>query len=315
MRRSAITRAEVIVVVVVLLVLAGLFVSGVHAAREAARRSQCISNLKMMSFACLLHESTKRVLPNAGYDRGSQNSSIPTFLGPDLEPAVADKQQAGWSYQILPYLSQANLWEGRTGTTLKEKQALAASGALYTYFCPTRRRPTEAQGRGLIDYAAASTCSGLLADLEDPKIDLGVDCAIVRNRNTLKDIEADDVFHYSISAKAITDGTSHVMLISEKQVNLANTPPAEDDDQGYCVGHDIDNMRTCVVPPSKDYFDPNEGKGGGNRVYRFGSSHPGLIVVSMCDGSVRTVSYQVDQQTFLNLGRRKDGAKLNLDQY
>lgn len=266
-----------------------------------------------MSLACLNHESTKRVLPNSGYDRGSSESAIPTFLGPDLEPAVGDNQQAGWSYQILPYLSRSNLWEGGTRASLKEKQALAASGVVYTYFCPTSRRPMEAQGRGLIDYAAASTCSGLLADLEAPKIDVGVDCAIVRNRNTLKDIEANDVFHCSISTEAIADGTSYVMLISEKQMNLANEPPVEDDDQGDCVGHDIDNIRTCVVPPKKDYHDLKEGKGGGNRVYRFGSSHPGLIVVSMCDGSVRTVSYEVDQQTFFNLGRRKDGAKLNLD--
>jgi hypothetical protein len=113
--------------------------------------------------------------------------------------------------------------------------------------------------------------------------------------------------------KGIKDGASNVMLISEKQMNLANEPPVEDDDQGYCVGHDIDIMRTCAVPPQKDYVDPKEGSGGGSRVYRFGSSHPGVIIVAMCDGSVRTISYEIDQQTFLNLGRRRDGAELKLD--
>jgi prepilin-type processing-associated H-X9-DG protein len=61
------------------------------------------------------------------------------------------------------------------------------------------------------------------------------------------------------------------------------------------------------------YFNAKEGPGGGNRLYRFGSSHSGVITVAMCDGSVRTISFNIDQQTFFNLGRRKDGAALKLD--
>lgn len=313
MKRSAFTLVELLVVIVIVCLLVGLVVIALSNAREGARRSECHNNLKQISLACQNHESHRRILPNSGYDRGSADSSIPTFLGDDLTPGVANRQQAGWSYQILPYLSHANLWNGGQGRTLEEKHAIAASAALYTYACPTRRRPIIANGRGLIDYAAASTCSGLLADMEDPKVDPGVDCAIVRNRNTFADIKADEVSPYSISMKGIKDGTSNVMLIGEKQMNLANEPPAEDDDQGYCVGHDIDNMRTCAVPPQADYVDAQEGQGGGSRVYRFGSSHSGVVTVAMCDGSVRGISYKIDQPTFLNLGRRKDGTALKLD--
>jgi hypothetical protein len=311
MTRSGFTRTELVVVIVVLCALAGLLLPAVQMGPHvSARRAECMNHLKQLSMASLNHEATFKILPNSGYDR----ESPPTYLGPDLVPGKGDKQQAGWSYQILPCLEQNHLWEAVEGATLREKQSIAASGVIATYFCPSRRRPIRAEGRGLIDYAAASTSSGLLADMNDLEMDRGSDCAIVRNRNTLEQITADSTSLYSISLNGIKDGVSNVLLYSEKQMNVANEPPAEDDDQGYCVGHDIDNMRTCVVLPQPDYVDATEGNGGGNRVYRFGSSHAGYIVVAMCDGSTRTVSYQIDQKTFLNLCRRRDGAKLNLDQ-
>lgn len=313
MKRSGLTLVEVLVVIAIVCILAGLLLMSLPHPHTGARRSECINHLKQIALACELHELTYKVLPNSGYDRGSPNSSIPTYLGPELRPGVGDRQQAGWAYQILPFIELTSAWEGAGGATLAEKQSIAANVAISTYFCPSRRRPTIANGRGMIDYAAASTCSGLLVDMEDPKVDPGIDCAIRRNRNTLAQITADEVLAYSISMNGIKDGASNVMLISEKQMNLANEPPAEDDDQGYCVGHDIDIMRTCAVPPQADYVDAQECSGGGSRVYRFGSSHPGVIVVAMCDGSTRTISFNIDQQTFFNLGRRRDGAQLRLD--
>lgn len=310
MKRSGVTRTDVVAAIVILCVLAGLLLPALQVTRDGgSRRAECISHLKQISLACLNHESTFKVLPNAGYDRDSP----PTYLGPNLRPATGDKQQAGWAYQILPFIEQSNLWEGAGGATLAEKQSGAANAAISFYFCPSRRRPAVVNGRGLIDYAAASTCSGLLADMDDLEADPGIECAIRRNRNTYEQIMADETLVYSISLNGIKDGSSNVMLVGEKQMNIANEPPAEDDDQGFCVGHDIDIMRTCAVPPQKDYNDPQEGYGGGTRIYRFGSSHDGVMVVAMCDGSVRTISYSIDQQTFLNLGRRRDGAKLNLD--
>lgn len=312
MTRSGLTRVELVVAIIVLCAMAGLLLPALQTGPHVgARRAECINHLKQLSLAAQNHESTFKILPNSGYDRNSP----PTYLGPDLLPGKGDKQQAGWSYQILPFIEQNHLWEATQAATLAEKQSMAASGVIAIYFCPSRRRPSRAEGRGLIDYAAASISSGLLEHMDDFNTDPGTECAIVRNRNTLEQITADSTSRYSISLSGIKDGTSNVLLFSEKQMNLANEPPAEDDDQGYCVGHDVDNMRTCVVPPQKDYSDPAEGYGGGNRVYRFGSSHDSCIVVAMCDGSTRTVSYQIDQRTFLNLCRRRDGAKVNLDDF
>jgi type II secretory pathway pseudopilin PulG len=90
MKRSAFTRTDVVVAIVILCVLAGLVLPAIQMGpNTGARRAECINHLKQISLACQNHEGTHKVLPNSGYDRGSANSSIPTFLSPDLLPARA----------------------------------------------------------------------------------------------------------------------------------------------------------------------------------------------------------------------------------
>jgi len=42
----------------------------------------------------------------------------------------------------------------------------------------------------------------------------------------------------------------------------------------------------------------------------FGSAHPASFNIVLCDGSVRSVNYTIDQTTFMRLGNRADGQPL-----
>jgi hypothetical protein len=107
-------------------------------------------------------------------------------------------------------------------------------------------------------------------------------------------------------------------MYGEKQLNIGNEPNGtggpQDDNIAYCSGYNISNMRSCMMPPQKDYVDMTEGNTPSNRNYIFGSSHTGVMVVGMCDGSTRTVTFQIDMNTFAGLCMRRDGAVLNLEQ-
>ncbi len=46
------------------------------------------------------------------------------------------------------------------------------------------------------------------------------------------------------------------------------------------------------------------------QVYIFGSAHTGGFNVVLCDGSVRIVQYNIDQDNFRRLGNREDGENL-----
>jgi prepilin-type N-terminal cleavage/methylation domain-containing protein len=319
-KRAGFTLVELLVVIAIIGILAGLLLPAVQMAREAARRSECTNNLRQMAVAAQNHEGQYKVLPNGGYDTTTFPGDTPTYLGTSMVPATGDKQLAGWSFQLLPFMEQGNLWEGPGLPTVLDKQRNAASIAIASYFCPSRRRPTRANDVGLIDYAGACRTPSLASTY--PAINTispdsaWSDCAIVRNRNIPGDIYMNRVNTYSISLAGIKDGTSNVLMFSEKQMNLANEPasmPYPDDDNGHVAGFDVDNMRSCLFAPVKDYVDPAEGNTPTTRPYIFGSSHPAGIVVALCDGSVRLVTYQVDQGSFANLCLRRDGAAVNID--
>jgi prepilin-type N-terminal cleavage/methylation domain-containing protein/prepilin-type processing-associated H-X9-DG protein len=110
----------------------------------------------------------------------------------------------------------------------------------------------------------------------------------------------------------ITDGTSKTMLIGEKYVRsdlyLGTT---SSDDFGWTDGWDPDVMRSTGIPPLQDSsFDaltnPNAPPPMGSAwwEFHFGSAHSGGINCNFADGSVHSVSYDVDLNVFNALGTR-----------
>src|SRR3989449_6020416 len=94
-RSRGFTLVELLVVIAIIGVLIALLLPAVQAAREAARRAQCVNNLKQMGLALHNYESTNRTLP-PGYV--SAFDSAGTDLGAGW----------GWASMILPQMEQTN---------------------------------------------------------------------------------------------------------------------------------------------------------------------------------------------------------------
>lgn len=65
--RRAFTLVELLVVIAIIAILVALLLPAVQAARESARRTQCINNLRQVSLAMHNFESSQRILPVGAY--------------------------------------------------------------------------------------------------------------------------------------------------------------------------------------------------------------------------------------------------------
>jgi prepilin-type processing-associated H-X9-DG protein len=79
--------------IIPIMVLVALLLPAVQAAREAARRAQCVNNLKQIGLAMHNYQSTYGVFPPAA------------AVGPDGKPLLS------WRVLILPYIEQDGLYQ------------------------------------------------------------------------------------------------------------------------------------------------------------------------------------------------------------
>jgi len=364
----AFTLVELLVVIAIIGVLVALLLPAVQAAREAARRTTCVNQLKQIGLSMQNHIDSRGVLPTGGsrYNPRLRNYVSGGTNNPGV-PNGPEKQGLGWAYQILPYLEQ-NAVHGLNS----EPQLINA--VIPMYYCPSRRAPqvsTTAAGIGaptaaLIDYAAAHplsrTCpdngsgsSYAMADVHpwnsnsykiavrsywctsagEPANNTVYDGAIVRSLYAVKkaatasapaELEQKSGGVGPVKPGQITDGMSNTMLIGEKLVRSdmaeSNVTPSGQiswsDDRGWTDGWDPDTVRFAGFPPRSDSdgfcFAPATQKyctGDGAELLYFGSAHPGAINSVFADGSVHSISFDVDAVLFNGLATRNGEEIIN----
>ncbi|MFH5805837.1 DUF1559 domain-containing protein [Alienimonas sp. DA493] len=94
-RRRGFTLIELLVVIAVIAILVSLLLPAVQQAREAARRTACLNNLKQIGLAMHNYESTLKTFPS-GY------LYVPGDVG--APGGVGNVRGYGWGALLLPYL-------------------------------------------------------------------------------------------------------------------------------------------------------------------------------------------------------------------
>ena len=285
--RPAFTLIELLVVIAILGVLIGLLLPAVQKVREAASRIQCQNNLKQFGLAFHNHNDTLGYFPTGGWDW----STPPNYI--NGSPAVGAAQQAGWGFQILPYIEQDAVWKGGQANTDMERALVAMAAPIKIFFCPTRRAP-QTVSYSYPGYLGGITATHALCDYAASNLD---------NRGVVRQYKPTHIAD-------IRDGLSNTCVIGDKRLNLAQLgEPQPDDNEGYTCGWNEDTVRYTSIRPAPDYIGDPQFHGG----RLFGSSHPGRFNMVFADGSVHAISYSVSQPVFKALGDIADGQPINFD--
>ena len=102
------TLIELLVVIAIIGVLVSLLLPAVQAARESARRMQCVNNLKQMGLALANYESALGVYPPAYVADPKASGSAYGVSYPD--GGINTPPGFAWGTLILPHLEQSPLY-------------------------------------------------------------------------------------------------------------------------------------------------------------------------------------------------------------
>ncbi len=115
-KRQGFTLVELLVVIAIIATLIGLLLPAVQSAREAARRTGCSFNIRGLTQAVTVYESTRRRLP-AVTDRNPLGTTL--FQTGSATASATAGGGYSWIFHILPYMEEGAMYNNVSTNTGK----------------------------------------------------------------------------------------------------------------------------------------------------------------------------------------------------
>jgi prepilin-type N-terminal cleavage/methylation domain-containing protein/prepilin-type processing-associated H-X9-DG protein len=337
-RRHGFTLIELLVVIAIIAVLIALLLPAVQSAREAARRAQCVNNLKQIGLGMHNYQSSVNTLP-----QGMNGDAWGTWLN-----------------AILPFIEQQplfNAWNSfgnNSGCATCVDGPLRYSGVcnitvtssrVSAFYCPSDGNNTATSGINipLNGVATPITSQNYVVnfgntDMEQmtftgfpflgaPFTDIGSPLTDIAGSN-YQQRQADGTQMTTYAFSSITDGLSNTMMVSEVVVASSPYPNGSLDLRGFswlgpCALYtafigpnstlpDVTFPGECAYP-----YQQNPPCTTAALVWYFGarSRHPGGVNVAMCDGHVQFMKNSINLYTWSSLSSTQGGEIISSDSY
>jgi type II secretory pathway pseudopilin PulG len=288
------------VVIVIIGVLAGLLLPAILGSRDAARRTQCINNQKQLATAIIHYDSVKQHLP--GYTN------------------LIGTHTCGWIPVLLPYLDRRDLWEGDESAGIygwRSTSTLAPSTTVKVRLgglvCPNdagtavNNPLTYAVNTGIFNTPVSSSTiyPDYPANLVTTNSTGGTDVNVL---GVFRDYRSGSTGAISL---ANVKSTSNTVMLSERFFQTTtsrqwtdtyddSTPSATIAKQFGFSWPNYQPLSTAAAPSTSDHSILQSmrictpySSGGTKYLPPMQSIHPGVILMTFCDGSVKEVSNDV----------------------
>jgi prepilin-type N-terminal cleavage/methylation domain-containing protein/prepilin-type processing-associated H-X9-DG protein len=333
LRSAGFTLIELLVVIAIIAVLIALLLPAVQAAREAARRSQCINNLKQLGISIHNYHDVVGVLPN-GFN--SYNAYGPLVM-------------------LLPYMEQSNIYNsfnfaspyGANGGATRTAGGVNTTSAwnmITTFICPSDLdRLTTATGHMNYVFNYGSDVGGYntYSVYNGPFIGNGVGRSIsfakipdglsntVGVSERVKGIQNPSTFDTNKPSSSVSLGISTNTTLSTAGTNpqliytacnavapSATSVAGGDPLMGYWTDSELSQeLYNHVMPPNSWSCAINGTANYSNPAIAASSKHSGVVNVLMMDGSSRVAKSTINTSVWWALGTAANGEVISADQY
>lgn len=338
-KRRGFTLIELLVVISIIAVLMSLILPAVQNAREAGRRTQCLNNLKNVTLAAMnFASSNKSKLPALSYYPARDiGNGLQTIRGrswavemlPFMDqqgPYDRWNKDLPWDAAVNSSLASNLFVEAfacpNDDSAFQEKGGLSyvANGG-FTLSAATNPHEARDNDDGSGTFALEqhpgvigidwNLSGGLDAVDKEVTKSTGVfwpEYEIVNpSTGAVTKLKSD-----SVSVGKIYDGSGNTLMFGENlnAVGVQNWSSPNPNSVGFFFPVTPGNVSAAVnlgfnasqlAPVGSPVF-PNDAKTGPDGLRPFlNSNHPGIVVVSMCDGAARTLSEDVDPNVYVQL--------------
>jgi prepilin-type N-terminal cleavage/methylation domain-containing protein/prepilin-type processing-associated H-X9-DG protein len=328
--RRGFTLIELLVVIAIIAVLIALLLPAVQSAREAARRAQCVNNLKQLGLSMHNYHDTLGTFP-IGRQGQHRPTGDPGYIG---DPGGGNHRRT-WAFSILPYLEQTSVAAAVNFSLAYSDGSNANETALTieisTYLCPTDPNSGVVNAGGFKFHLGNYMANWGNSHYDQAGIPAENPYSGPAPGGPVTFLGAPFALDKSYNIQSVTDGTSVTLLMAEL---IACAPNGSQLDHRGGVYNDDYNCAMFMAYTTPNSTIPDQVPPAGANIYcvypyltnppcilaspafnAARSFHPGGVNALLADGSVKFYKSSINQNIWRALSTSQGGEVISADTY